>query len=152
MTQISALCVHAHTEIDNNILSVFSSIGDIDKLADLKLFTVLYDLNITPKNFSVLPIYESKYSYNDILVWDLLSLELVIDFPNISRIFYIQDNNIPWYSNSTIPYSTWSKLFDNDKVTIITTNKTISDIFRLTYKECQLLNTISTEKLYEIIR
>jgi hypothetical protein len=152
MTQISALCIHAHTEIDNDILSVFSSISDIDKSANLKLFTVLYDLNISPKNFSVLPIYESKYSYNDILVWDLLSLELVIDFPNIKRVFYIQDNNIPWYMNNTVPYSTWSRLFGNDKVTIISTNKTISDIFNLTYKECKLLETISAEKLYEILR
>ena len=106
-------------------------------------------LNIN-KRFSVLPIYEAKYQYGNFFVWDILSLELCISFPNVNKIFYFQNNNIPWIKAFNINYQDWSQLFDNPKVDIITDDMTTKELFDLAWKQIRTID-ITSEALYEIV-
>jgi len=146
--QILALSISAGTEQDLNIISMLNETIAADPAANLKLFTTKYDLLIPNKRFCVLPIYEAKYSHGTIVVWDLLSLELVLDFPNLDSIIYLQDSNLPWSNSHNIEYSVWSKFFDNPKIKIITDSPEVSEILSLTWKKPTLLENINPESLY----
>jgi len=146
--QILALTISADTEHDQNILSIINEMTLTDPSVNIKLFTTQYDLSITTKAFCVLPIYEAKYSRGVMIVWDLLSLELVLDFPNLDGIVYLQDSNIPWEKNTSISYEKWAYLFDNPKVNIVTDNALVAEAFTLTWKRPILIENISPESLY----
>jgi hypothetical protein len=149
--QILALTISANTDQDNNIMSMLNAMIGIDPALNLKLFTTKYDLLIPNKCFCVLPIYEAKYSYGTVVVWDLLSLELVLDFPNLESIVYLQDSTPPWAGNASVPYSNWSHFFDSPKVQVITDNPETAEIFALTWHRPNLLENINPESLYENI-
>ena len=146
--QILALTISADTEHDHNILSIMNEMTLTDPSVNIKLFTTQYDLLMSTKAFCVLPIYEAKYSRGVMVVWDLLSLELVLDFPNLESIVYLQDSNIPWDQNTSIDYNKWAYLFDNPKVKIITDNNSVAEVFALTWKRPTLIENISPEVLY----
>lgn len=147
--QILALTIAADTDHDNNIVSILNEMIGTDPALNLKLFTTKYDLLIPTKTFCVLPIYEAKYSRGTMVVWDLLSLELVLDFPNLDSVVYLQDATIPWVGNTSVPYSNWANFFDNPKTKVITDNPDIAEIFALTWHRPTLLENINPESLYE---
>jgi hypothetical protein len=151
MKNISALNIVTQVGIDEPIIKLFASLALIDKSLNLSLFTSAYNLNIQNKRFSVLPIYEAKYHKSCFFVWDLLSLELVLEFPNTQKIVYYQNQNIPWADNKNIPYFAWANIFDNDRVTVITDDPIVNEIFSLTWKSPVFINEMDSEKLYEIL-
>lgn len=148
--KLSALTIHPQSEYDASMVSWFNSLYDLDKSINLKLFCCSFDISNPAKKFPILPIYEAKYEYGDLFTWDILSLELATSFPNLNKIYYFQNNNIPWTKIYNINYDDWSELFDNPKVEILTHDSTIEEIFKLTWKPAKLLN-VTPEALYEII-
>ena len=148
--QLSALSIHPQSEYDGAMLSWFNSLYNIDPNINLKLFSSCCDILNINKRFSVLPIYEAKYQYGNFFVWDILSLELCISFPNVNKIFYFQNNNIPWIKAFNINYQYWSQLFDNPKVDIITDDMTTKELFDLAWKQIRTID-ITSEALYEIV-
>ena len=151
MKNISALSITVNPGLDENLLSIFDELYNIDKFINLNLFTTSYNINKQNKRFSVLPIYEAKYYSGTLLVWNLLSLELTLDFPNLTKIVYYQNNDIPWSTNKSIPYVAWARLFENPKVSMIVDNPTVHEIFKLTWKEPTLITDITPETLYEVL-
>lgn len=149
--QISALSITTTSKYDELIISLINSLSNIDNSLDIKLFTTNHNILVQNKKYSILPIFEAKYSKNPIIVWDLLSLELVLEFPNLLSIIYIQDKNIPWLKNRSIPYSVWNNFFNNNKVKVVCSHPMIAEIFEMTWKKPILLNPITTESFYEIL-
>ena len=151
MKNISALNIVTQPGIDEEPLSLFNKICYINRSLNLSLFTSSYNMAIQNKTFSILPLYEAKYHKSSFFVWNLLSLELVLEFPNTEKIVYYQNQNIPWSENKTIPYIAWANLFDNNKVTVVTDDPVVNEIFTLTWKQPIFINDLDAEKLYEIL-
>lgn len=147
---LSILNIHPQSEYDASMISWFNSLYSVDSSINLKLFCCSFDVINPQKKFTVLPLYEAKYEYGIFFIWDILSLELAINFPNLTKIYYFQNNNIPWTKIYNINYNDWAQLFDNPKVEILTSDSTIQEIFSLTWKKPKLLS-ITTEALYEIL-
>jgi hypothetical protein len=148
--QLSALNIHPRSEYDSAMISWFNSLRDMDKNINLKLFCSSFDVLHSDKKFPILPIHEAKYQHGNFFVWDILSLELAIDFPNINKIYYFQNDNLPWTKAFNINYTDWANLYDNQKVDIITNNTNVKEIFELTWKKINLVE-VTTESLYEIV-
>jgi hypothetical protein len=149
---ISAISITINPGHDELMLKWLDSLSSINKSLNLSVFSSSYNVNQPLKKFTVLPLYEAKYHTGTAFVWDLLSLELILDFPNIHKIVYYQNNNLPWLQNRYIGYAAWAKIFDNDRVSIMVDNPTIQQIFKLTWKEPHLINEMTPEKLYEVLR
>jgi hypothetical protein len=149
--QISALSISLSSKYDELVMSLINSLSNMDSFLDIKLFTTSCDIVVPNKKYSILPIFEGKYSKNPMIVWDLLSLELALQFPNIPSIIYIQDKNIPWIKNREVPYSVWNNFFNNDKVKIVSSHPMVAEVFEMTWKKTILLTPIKTESFYEIL-
>lgn len=149
MNNIGFIKTSINTQYDQNIIELIHPLKTIDSSVNINIFSINYDLNATNKTFTVLPVYECKYFFGNLVVWDPVTLDLVLNFPNIRKIVYIHDNSIPWRINPNVSYKTWEKLFDNTKTQILITDKYIADIFRLTWGTGQFIETINPQVLYE---
>lgn len=149
MKTISALSIDCNMS-HQQILMLINK-WTIDKNYNTNLFTSKYDAIVPNQTFSVLPLYEAKYSKNTMIVWDMLSLQLCVDFPNINKIIYIQSDQIPWMTNPNNLYNIWSKVFDNPRVSVISMHKQIADIFRLTWNKGTFVESLDSEIIHEYL-
>ncbi len=149
---ISVISITLNPGQDEMMLKWLDSLSIMDKSLNLSVFTSFYNINQPQKRFTVLPLYEAKYHTGIAITWDLLSLELILDFPNISKIVYYQNNSFPWLQNRHISYAAWAKLFNNDRVSVLVDDPTIQQIFALTWKKPHLITEMTPEKLYEVLR
>lgn len=151
MKNISVLNITTQPGFDEQLLKVFNDLFYIDRSSNLSLFTSSYGVNVQNKRFSVLPIYEAKYHKSSFFVWNLLSLELVLQFPNVQKVVYYQNQDIPWSQNKNMPYAAWANIFDTNRVTVVTDDAMVNEIFSLTWKPPVFINDFTSEKLYEIL-
>lgn len=149
MKNISVLSIECN-DIHRPMLMMINK-WTIEKNYNTSLFTSKYDAVLPNQSFSVLPIHESKYVKDTMLVWDTLSLQLCIDFPNLKKIIYLQNNNIPWMNHPNISYDTWSRMFDNPKIQIISPYEEVVNIFKLTWNKGTLVVSLDSEQIYEHI-
>ena len=141
------------TNIEKEIATMFNIVASKPNING-SLFTADYQNKIDYlRNFTIFPINEAKYYYGDMIVWDLLSLDMVHKFPNLKTIYYFQGPNIPWINNAHIPKEMWQSLFCNPKIKMITDNQQIQKIFKDTWNsDLFLLKTMTPEGLYEAIQ
>lgn len=151
MKNIAALSITTLPGFDEQFIALLDSLYNLDAPVNVNLFTSAYNIHKTYKNFTILPLHEGKYHTGTFIVWNLLSLELALDFPNAQRIIYYQNNEIPWAKNKQVPYMAWARLFDNPHIDIIVNDPTTYDILRFTWKEPIFLEQINAETLYEIL-
>ena len=152
MTNISALNIVTQSGLDEPLLRVFNDLFYVNRSVNLSLFTSSYGLNFPNKRFSVLPLYEAKYHKSAFFTWNLLSLDLLLEFPNTQNIVYYQNKEITWSQNKNIPYSAWAKIFDTNRVTVVTDDPMVNEIFTLTWKPPVFINEFNAEKLYETLQ
>ena len=136
---------------DQQILALLNDLSKTFKDVNADIYTTSMNLLIPDKKFSILPIYEAKYFNGKAIVWDLISLDLVYGFPNLSEIIYLHNNTIPWRDNKNVGYSAWEKLFVNDKLKMIISDKNVYDIFQLTWNTGIFIESINSKVLYENI-
>jgi hypothetical protein len=101
-----------------------------------------------------LPIFhinEVKYFFGSLFIFDLASLILTRDCPNlINRYFYA--TNIPWTDRPETSYSDWKDIFYQPNLEIIAPNKTISDVYEICWKKpLAIIPELNYESLSEII-
>ena len=102
-----------------------------------------------------LPIFhinEMKYFFGSILVFDIASLILTRDFPNLhKRIYYAFD--LPWTENPTSKYTDWHGIFCQNNLEIVCQNKNIYDIYEICWKKpLSITSEINYESISEIIK
>lgn len=136
---------------DQNILVLINDMLKINKHMNANVYTTAMNMTIPNKKFGILPIYEGKYFQGKAIVWDLISLNLVYGFPNISEIIYLHNNTIPWRDSPNIGYKVWDNLFINSKLKMIITDPNIYEIFKLTWDSGIYIETMDTKTLYENI-
>lgn len=137
---------------DQKMLDLINSLISQNKDINANVYTTSINISIPNKKFGILPIYEAKYFKGTAVVWDLISLDLIRGFPNLSDVIYIHNNTIPWRENSNITYKTWENLFVRDKLKIIISDQNIYEIFKLTWKTGIFLESIDNRTIYETIQ
>lgn len=134
---------------DNTCLNVLNSMLHQHNDINASVFTTAFNINMPTKKFNILPIYEARYCGGICIVWDLISLELVLGFPNLQKIVYLHDNTIPWRKGQNISYAIWDKLFLNDKTQILISDSQIAEIFKLTFGIGKSISSLDPEVIYE---
>ena len=88
-----------------------------------------YSELIDNKNIPILHISDSKFFHGNLLIFDIPSLILSKNFPNIqTRFFYAQ--NVPW-TESHENYSYWESIFKHPNLKTIAKNQFINDIYEI---------------------
>jgi hypothetical protein len=136
---------------DQKIIMLLNDLLQNYKDVNGNIYTTSMNILIPDKKFGILPIYEAKYFYGKAIVWDLITLDLALGFPNLSEVIYIHNNTIPWRDNTNISYKAWEKLFTNPKLKILISEKNIYDIFKLTWNTGDFIESINTKVIYETI-
>lgn len=126
--------------------SMISSIVNISKDNEMvfAVYTNRYNIKHLNKNFAILPTYMAKYTNEPMLCWDIISVNLVSNFPGPQKIIYLLEGII-WEKSNTTSYKTWSKIFDNPRINILTINKEHQEILKLTWGRESTLVTTSEE-------
>ena len=148
---LGMMCIVA----DDSCHGIVSALNELTYHHDdinLRMFTFGYNTENILKNFPVLPIHEAKYCYDTLITWDVLSIDLAINFPNIKHIFYIHNDNVAWTKNYNINYELWEKIFDNPKIDVITCNKDVDTLLQLTWKKPLYIEALTPENIYNVIR
>lgn len=131
-------------EEDRNIILIMNEISQKTDII-FALYTNTYELTKINKRFSILPTYMAKYSQNTTLCWDMMSIDMAINFPTPKKIVYLLQN-IPWINNTDVHYSAWNRIFEHNRLNLITTSKEHKEILELTW----LKNSIKTENTEEL--
>ena len=121
---------------------------------NFSVFTLDYNVILgSQKYFTVLPIYEAKYYFGKMFVFDLASLDLIVRFPNIEEILYYQNDQYPWVLNPNVPKAVWDKLFSNNKIKVLTDKLSVKQEMDNRFSiDCSLLDAITPEALYNVVR
>lgn len=138
-------------DYDQSIISIINNMLGLYEDINADVYTTTINFSVDNKKFGILPIYEAKYFKGKAVIWDLLTLDLVHGFPNISEIIYIHNNTVPWRDNTSISYKMWSKLFLNSRLKILISDKNIHEIFKLTWNIGTMVESIEEKVIYEAI-
>lgn len=122
-------------ESDDKIISHLFKLQTFDSLMNMRIFSTNNNILLDSKNYTILPIHEAKYIYDTIFVWDLLSLELAIEFPNKTHIYYLMIEQPPWIEHPYTSYLGWHNIFDNNKITIITDSEESHRLISCTWND-----------------
>lgn len=137
---------------DQTIIEHLYKLTKLEELINIKIFSTNNKILLN-NSYPILPLYEAKYTKDIIIVWDLLSLELVLDFPNTQHIIYLQLDELPWISHEYILYENWEKFFDNAKISIVTDNQDTNQIISSTWsKPIYFIDKFNLKEFYEILR
>jgi hypothetical protein len=152
---IGSVLVETKSENDFNILHLLNSIA-VRKDVNFSLFTADFSMPMNqPKFFTVLPLHESKFYFGTLIVWDMVTLDMVTTpraYPNVDKIIFYQNGQVPWMNNRNMPYGLWNKLYNNSKVQMFTDHLGVKEILANTWNtKCSFLHQITPEALYEIL-
>lgn len=116
-----------------NILGTIKKISDSNPYNQYVIFNS-YSEAINTKNVPILHLNQSKFFFGNMIVFDLISLELIKNFPNIKNktLFAI---DIPWLSNTAVPYNKWADLLNDPNLSIIAANRYVADAYELFWKK-----------------
>lgn len=146
ISAISIECNSAHTS-----LLMLINKWTTEKGYNTNIFTSKNDAIVPDQKFAILPIYEAKYSDHVMICWDILSLQLCLDFPRIEKIIYLQNDQIPWMQQNNIEYKLWSNIFDDPRLAVVSTDEEIINIFRLTWNKGIFIESLDSEKFHELL-
>ena len=132
MTDIGFIMIN----IDNNVEdSIFKTIQQIESNNPYKQTIIFnsYCNKINTYNLPILHISQAQFFTGVLFLFDLASVLLTNNFPNIKkRILYI--NNTPWSSGLT-SYSEWESLFNQESLELLTANQELYDIYEICWKK-----------------
>jgi len=118
--------------LNNDIISYGINSNKNNPFKQDILFTTNSDLISNP-GLPILHISQSKFFFGNIFIFDINSILLTSDSPNIkTRFFYATD--IPWI-NTNENYNYWISLFNSDNLQIIAQNQQIFDIYNICWKK-----------------
>lgn len=102
---------------------------------------------INNHNVPILHINQGKFFYGRIIVFDIESLKLALNFVNMSEIVYYA-NTIPWEKTSE-KFLYWYNLFSQDNLKIVAANESIYNLFSIGFKTPV---SIASEFTYEAFK
>jgi hypothetical protein len=121
-----------NNEMFHNLLSSIKSFIDHNPYKQICIFNSDSD-KVNTFNIPLLHIKQAKFFHGDIIVFDVLSLMLIKNFPNLKNKYFFV-NSIPWEQNG-FSFSEWKSLIEQDNLQIIAQNESIYDIFDICWKK-----------------
>lgn len=121
-----------NNEMFHNLLSSIKSFIDKNPYKQICVFNSSSD-KVNTFNVPLLHVKQAKFFYGDIIVFDLLSLMLIKNFPNIKNKYFFV-NSIPWENNG-FSFNEWKSLIEQENLSIIAQNQTVYDIFEICWKQ-----------------
>jgi len=121
----------SNTTAHNNLIDTTSNFISNRPNSHIVLFNSYSDI-INNKNVPILHISQGKLFYGKIIVFDIESLNLALNFVNKSEIVYYA-TNVPW-ENSTEKFSYWHSMFMHKDVKIVASNQNIYSLFSIGFK------------------
>lgn len=102
-------------------------------------------------NVPVLPISHAKFFDGDLFLFDIMSLMITQNFPNIkNRYFYTGE--IVWLNNNNFYYF-WKNLFMHPNLKIIASTEGVKDIYTMCWnKEVNIIKQFSYEELDNVLQ
>lgn len=106
-----------------------------------------YNEKINTYNLPILHLSQAQFFYGNLFVFDLSTVILSKNFPNVkSRILYT--NNAPWTVSPSTRYSEWASLYEQKNLEILPTNKELYDIYDICWKKpIGILEDFTYEKI-----
>lgn len=96
------------------------------------LFTTNFELINSPQ-LPVLHISQSKFFYGNLFLFDINSIILTSQSPNLKNRYFYADN-VPWIDTKN-NYNYWSSVFNSNNLEIIASNEQIYDIYTICWKK-----------------
>ena len=152
---VGSILIETKTDNDSNVAHLLNGLA---YRADINFSLFTPDFSVVmnqPKFFTILPLHEAKLYFGSLFVWDLIKLDLITSpptFPNLEKILFYQNADLPWMRNKNVAYSTWNRFFNNPRVQIFTDNMLAKDIINNTWNSnCKFIHQINPDTLYEIL-
>jgi hypothetical protein len=117
-------------EFTNNICNTAHRLINANQQKQVIIFnndSTVIDLYGIP----LMPVSYAKYFRGDLFVFDLSSLLVTINFPSATNVYFYATNT-PWV-NSYSNYMAWSKIFNNNRLKVISSNQYLHDIYTITW-------------------
>ena len=110
-----------------------------------------YSEKIITHNVPILHLNQSKFFTGDVIVFDILSLNLIRSFPLLTnKYYYAQD--VPWGSNLGA-YAEWTSLLEQNKLEVIAKNQEVYDLYEICWKKpLGIMENFQYERLSQIVR
>lgn len=118
---------------NNKILSTISSMSKADPFRQYVVFNSYCEL-INTHNVPILHLNQSKFFFGDLVLFDIPSLLLSKNFPNIRRKFFYT-TDLPWIKFPQHPFNEWKKLLCDPQVDIIANNQFVADAYDICWKK-----------------
>ncbi len=119
----------------NRDKEIISSITQIMNEYDIsgKIYCNKYNMALKlPKNLPILPLYHFKYKTDNVFCWDLMSLELLINFSKHNKILFFM-HHIPWLTMPNNQYSLWQNILLDTRVSFVSNQQNICDALNLCF-------------------
>lgn len=119
--------------ISDKILSTINNMSKEDPFRQYIVFNSYCEL-INTHNVPILHLNQSKFFFGDLVLFDVVSLLLAKNFPNINqKYFYATD--LPWTKSPESSFSEWKRLLCDPQVSIIAHNQFIADAYDICWKK-----------------
>lgn len=139
-----------NTELFHNLLSSIKDFINNNPYKQICIFNSVSD-KVNTFNIPLLHVKQAKFFHGDIIVFDLLSLMLIKNFPNIKNKYFFV-NTIPWEHNG-FSFNEWKALIEQENLNIIAQNQAIYDIFDICWKSpIGIGENFSYETISKLIR
>lgn len=122
-----------NSPVNDAILSTIDKMSKEDPFRQYLVFNS-YCESINTHNTPILHLNQSKFFFGDLVVFDIVSLLLTKNFPNIrKKYFYATD--LPWTKSPETSFNEWKMLLCDPQVDIIANNQFIADAYDICWKK-----------------
>lgn len=92
-----------------------------------------YSEKINTFNVPILHLQQAQFFYGKLIVFDIPSIILTNNFPNISqRILFTSDTH--WTQSSSSMYQQWRSVYEQDNLDIMVTSPVLRDLYSMCWK------------------
>lgn len=129
MTQNDIGFLLSDTKTIEDIYPMVSDLIDKDFKNQYVCFTHVQQNKYNKLGIPILPITECRFFYGVLTVFDIESLTICKNFPNIKKIYYYM-TDVPWKRNSHINYFDLRNLYqENTNISVITKTLNLYNIY-----------------------
>lgn len=89
---------------------------------------------INTYNLPILHLSQSQFFYGSLVIFDLPSIILSKDFPNLKKRILYTDST-PWEKNPHTRYEEWNSLYNQSSLDIVTANERLYNIYNICWKK-----------------
>jgi hypothetical protein len=122
-----------NNQTHDNILQTIKQVEDNNIYGQTIIFNS-YSERIDPYNLPILHLSQAQFFYGTLVLFDLASILLTQNFPNIEkRLLYT--NSLPWLAANNTLYQEWKSLYMQDNLDFIVDSQATYDIYNTCWKQ-----------------